>query len=106
MDLSKLSIAELKELQARIPEAIAKKKTEEKQNILEETKAFLAAKGYSLDDLMSKGKGGRKGGSRGPVAVKYRHPQDSSLTWTGRGRKPGWVSEWLNSGKKMEALAV
>lgn len=106
MDLSKLSIAELKDLQARIPEAIAKKKTEEKQNVLEETKAFLAAKGYSLDDLMGKAKGARKGGSRGPVAVKYRHPQNSSLTWTGRGRKPGWVAEWLNSGKKMEALAV
>lgn len=106
MDLSKLSIAELKTLQARIPEAIEKKKSEEKQKIVEETKAFLAAKGYSLDDLLGKAKAARKGAPRGPVAVKYRHPQNNSLTWTGRGRKPVWVSEWLNSGKTMESLAV
>lgn len=106
MDLSKLSITELKELQARIPEAIAKKKVEEKQKIVEETKAFLAAKGYSLDDLLGKVKGSRKGAPRGPVAVKYRHPQNAGLTWTGRGRKPVWVTEWLKGGKTMEALAV
>lgn len=106
MDLSNLSIAELKELQSRIPDAIAKKKTEEKQKIIEETKAFLAAKGYSLDDVIGKSKGGRKGTPRGPVAVKYRHPQNDGLTWTGRGRKPAWVAEWIASGKKIEALAV
>lgn len=106
MDLSKLSIAELKELQARIPEAIAKKKNEDKQSVLDEMKALAAAKGYSLDELVGKSKAGRKPGSRGPVPVKYRHPQNSSLTWTGRGRKPVWVAEWLNSGKKIEALAV
>ena len=107
MDLSNLSIAELNALQARIPEAIAKKKSEEKQKVLEETKAFLAAKGYSLEDVLGKGKGAaRKGAPRGPVAVKYRHPQNSSLAWTGRGRKPAWVVEWLKSGKIMGALAV
>lgn len=106
MDLSHLSIAELKELQGRIPEAIAKKKSEEKQKVIDETKAFLAAKGYSLDDVIGKSKGARKGAPRGPVAVKYRHPQNGDLTWTGRGRKPAWVAEWISSGKKIEALAV
>lgn len=107
MDLSNLSIAELKNLQARIPEYIDKKKAEEKQKVIEETKAFLAAKGYSLDDVIGKSKGStRKGAPRGPVAVKYRHPQNSHLAWTGRGRKPVWVVEWLKSGKTIEALAV
>ena len=106
MDLSNLSIAELNALQARIPEAIAKKKSEEKQKVIDETKAFLAAKGYSLEDVLGKTKATRKGAPRGPVAVKYRHPQNSSLAWTGRGRKPAWVVDWLKSGKIMEALAV
>lgn len=106
MDLSKLSLTELTELQARLPEAIAKKKSEEKQNVLEETKAFLAAKGYSIDDLLGKTRGLRKTGSRGPVAVKYRHPQDSNLAWTGRGRKPAWVVQWLESGKTIDGLCV
>jgi DNA-binding protein H-NS len=106
MDLSKLSIAELTALQARIPEAIAKKKAEEKQSIIDETKAFLASKGFTIDDLLGKTRAPRKGAPRGPVAVKYRHPQNASLTWTGRGRKPAWVAEWLNSGKTIDGLAV
>jgi len=106
MDLSKYTIAELKELQARIPAAIEKKKSEDKQTVLKEMKALAEAKGYSLDELVGKSAGARKGAPRGPVAVKYRHPANSALTWTGRGRKPGWVVEWLNSGKNMDGLAV
>jgi len=105
MDLSNYSVAELKDIQARIPAAIAKKKSEEKQNVINETRAFLESKGYSLEDLLGKS-AGRKGTVRGPVAVKYRHPDNSALTWTGRGRKPGWVVEWLNSGKNMDDIAV
>ncbi|MBK7416327.1 MAG: H-NS histone family protein [Dechloromonas sp.] len=40
------------------------------------------------------------------VKVKYRHPEDASLEWTGRGRKPKWVEAWLVSGKNMEALGI
>lgn len=29
---------------------------------------------------------------RGPVAVKYRHPE-TNATWTGRGKPPRWVSD-------------
>ncbi|HEY6897479.1 MAG TPA: H-NS histone family protein [Rhodocyclaceae bacterium] len=104
MDLSKLSIAELKELQTRIPAEIQKRKSEEKQQVLKELADLAAAKGFSLDELMAKKSA--KTGSRKPAAVKYRHPSDSSLTWTGRGRKPLWVAQWLENGKTLEALAV
>jgi DNA-binding protein H-NS len=30
--------------------------------------------------------------TRGPVAIKYRHP-DTNATWTGRGKPPRWVSD-------------
>jgi DNA-binding protein H-NS len=43
---------------------------------------------------------------RKPVPVKFRHPKDSSLTWTGRGRKPAWVVQWLASGQPLTALVV
>lgn len=29
------------------------------------------------------------------VPVKYRHPSEPELTWTGRGRRPRWVAEWV-----------
>lgn len=40
------------------------------------------------------------------VAPKYRHPDDSTLTWTGRGNKPRWVTEWLGGGRTLEEIAV
>jgi DNA-binding protein H-NS len=106
MDVSQLSIPELEALQTRIPGLIAKKKAEEKQSVIDEAKALITAKGFTLEDLFGKTIGTRKGAPRGPVAIKYRHPQNGNLTWKGRGRKPDWILEWVNSGKTIEELAV
>ena len=38
-----------------------------------------------------------------PVAT-YQHPEDPNTTWSGRGRKPGWILEWIESGKPVEEL--
>lgn len=38
-----------------------------------------------------------------PVAT-YQHPEDPNTTWSGRGRKPGWIIEWVESGKPVEEL--
>lgn len=34
----------------------------------------------------------------------YVHPKDSSKTWSGRGRKPKWVHDYVRSGGKLENL--
>ena len=38
-----------------------------------------------------------------PVAT-YQHPEDPNTTWSGKGRKPGWIIEWMESGKPVEEL--
>ena len=38
------------------------------------------------------------------ATARYRHPDDPNLTWTGRGRKPVWVIEWLDAGGTLEQL--
>lgn len=109
MDISKLSASELEELAARIPEEIQKRKLEEKEKVLQEVAALAAARGYKLDDLVGEkatAPTAKKKGSRKPARIKYRHPQQPDLTWTGRGRKPGWVTEWLAAGQKIEALTI
>ena len=35
-----------------------------------------------------------------------RHPEDGALTWSGRGRQPKWVAEFLAKGGKIESLAI
>lgn len=49
--------------------------------------------------------------SRSPAAAKpdasdakYRNPDDPSQTWSGRGRRPRWLSEALEAGRKLEDL--
>jgi DNA-binding protein H-NS len=42
-------------------------------------------------------------GARAPRPARwqprYRHPDDASQQWTGRGRQPKWVKEWVDGGK-------
>jgi len=37
---------------------------------------------------------------------KYRHPSSPQTTWTGTGRKPTWVREWIESGRSLEEIAI
>lgn len=105
MDLSTLSVAELRELQQRIPAEIKKREQQEKANILSEVKAFAKARGYNLDDLVAR-EARQPAASGGKVKVKYRHPQQPELQWTGRGRTPKWVSAWTDGGGSLDALKV
>ena len=105
MDISTLSIAQLKELQAKIPAEIIKRQTEDKQKVLDQMTALATSHGFSLDELLGKKGAVKKVGGK-KVAAKYRHPSQPDLTWTGRGRKPVWVADWISSGKTLESLAI
>lgn len=108
MDLSTLTIPQLKELLAAIPGEITRRQAEEKQKVLDQMQALATAHGFSLEELLAKS-GAKKGPSKmagTKVAAKYRHPSQPDVTWSGRGRKPVWVSEWTASGKALEDLAV
>lgn len=50
-----------------------------------------------------KAKAVKKGGK---VKPKYRSPADPKLTWTGRGRKPQWAAEWVDSGRSLDELLI
>lgn len=43
---------------------------------------------------------------RGRPEVVYRNPDNESQAWTGRGKPPRWVTEWVQGGKSLEALRV
>lgn len=106
MDLSAMTLAQLKELLQKIPAEIKRKEAKEKVIALNELKEFAQKRGFSLDELL-----GKEAKARGPkagrkVAVKYRHPKDASLQWTGRGRQPKWVQDWLGNGGKIDKLKV
>ena len=96
MDLSALTVVELRDLQQQIPAELKRRETQDKVKILSEARAFVKARGYALEDLLGKEVWAK--GPTGKVKVKYRHPDNPALEWTGRGRQPKWVAEWLAAG--------
>lgn len=104
MDLSTLTVIQLRDLQQQIPAELKRREAQEKVNILNEVRAFAKARGYALEELVSKETKVKV--PSGKVKVKYRHPENAGLEWTGRGRQPKWVAEWVAKGGQMEALTV
>ena len=35
------------------------------------------------------------------IEAKYRDPQNPSNTWSGKGRKPAWLKEYLDQGHNL-----
>jgi DNA-binding protein H-NS len=105
MDLSTLSVSQLRDLQQQIPAELKRREAQEKINILNEVRAFAKARGYAIEDLI--GKDAKvKVPSGNKVKVKYRHPENFELEWTGRGRKPKWVEAWVANGGSLDNLLV
>jgi DNA-binding protein H-NS len=100
--LDKLSVAQLIDLQKRIEVAIVERKGEEARDVKEKMQALAEKSGFSLAELF----GSKRDGKRGPAAIKYRNPKNTSQTWTGRGRKPNWLVDAVKKGAKIETFSV
>lgn len=101
LDLNSMPLAELKQIHKELAKAIAgyedRKKAEARTALEAQAKEF----GFSLADLV-----GATGRKRAASQPKYRHPENPEVTWTGRGRKPKWVSAHIAAGKPIEALEI
>ncbi|MBU1363515.1 MAG: H-NS histone family protein [Gammaproteobacteria bacterium] len=105
MDISTLSVAQLRDLQQQIPAEIKRREAQEKVTVLNELRAIAKTRGYAIEDLLGK-EVKVKASSGNKVKVKYRHPQNVELEWTGRGRKPKWVEAWVANGGSLDNLLV
>ncbi|MES2535049.1 MAG: H-NS histone family protein [Pseudomonadota bacterium] len=114
MDLSNLSIDELRDLQEQIKRDLKKRQQDDIIKAREQILAIAQSVGIPLKELVSgqiraktgsaKEKGREK--EKGQMPVRYRHPSDVSLQWSGRGRQPGWVKDWIESGRSLDTLRV
>ncbi|MEA5098315.1 MAG: H-NS histone family protein [Burkholderiaceae bacterium] len=102
MNLSGLSVSELRALQEKIGQEIKRRQDEELLEAKKKIQAIAQSVGLPLKDLLN---APVRTGS-GKVAVRYRHPDNAELKWTGRGHQPVWVREWLASGQSMDALRI
>ncbi|WP_111657810.1 H-NS family nucleoid-associated regulatory protein [Isoalcanivorax indicus] len=108
INLAPLSIKELEQLIADANTLIERKKAESIRNAKAKVEKIAADAGVSIEELLglTTGASGAGGKVRKPAAVKFRHPQNESLTWTGRGKRPNWLQDELAKGEKLEDFAI
>ena len=98
MNLKSMSIAKLSKLKDQV-DTILHSKVADERRTLEAELAKLSR--LSSSQMRSKGPG-----VRGPVAPKYRNPENPSETWAGRGLKPRWLAAAIKAGKKLEHFSI
>ena len=113
MDLSNMSLGDLRNLQEQIKQEMKQREQQDLQKAREQIMAIAQSVGVPLKDLIAtSGRGAKSGGKSvsgsgsGSVAVRFRNPDNESQQWTGRGRQPKWVKEWVEGGKSLDKLRV
>ncbi|KAB7628411.1 H-NS family nucleoid-associated regulatory protein [Alkalilimnicola sp. S0819] len=102
MDLSKYSLEELRELQKDLERELRARRKEEARRAQKELKEVAEKYGFSLSDLV----GASPARTTAKGKPRFRHPDDASKTWSGRGRKPFWIKDWEASGRSLSELAI
>lgn len=102
MDLTSLTLAELKKLHKDVASAVANFEDRAQSKARAELEAQARAMGFSLAELV----GVDAPRKRAPASAKYANPANVSETWSGRGRKPAWFAAAIASGKTPDDLAI
>jgi len=87
--LDRMSYAELKAIVPMVSMRITEREKAEHDAVKAELKALAKSKGVEFEELF--GSGAKPVKEKKTVPPKYRNPADATQTWTGRGRKPGWI---------------
>lgn len=122
MELNKLSLIELRRLKQRVEAEIKKRDDSARRDLLKKMQRLAADHGMTLDQVVGKPSGAgeskqarrgrpaaaaaKPGRKTGKVPQKYRHPDNADLGWTGRGRKPLWIQDWIATGKSVDELLI
>ena len=102
MDLSKMSLDDLKSLAKDVQRAIDDFQKRKRSEAMKEIQAVAKRHGLSMDDIV----GGKSKAKKSKAPAKYRNPSNPDQEWTGRGRQPAWFKSALAAGKKPESLEI
>lgn len=102
-DLEVLSLKELRDLRAKLDRAIASFEERNRRDALAAAEEAARTHGFSLKDLTGSTAAGRRSPKSAP---KYANPQNSTQTWSGRGRQPHWVKDAMQAGMSLVDLKI
>ena len=104
-ELEAMSVDDLWSLHERITEILSTRIKAEKHEL--EKRLAILSRGMSMPGQTgSLGTRGERPRRRYPVvSPKYRNPQTSE-TWSGRGKRPRWLTAAMKSGRKIEEFRI
>lgn len=105
INLSDYSVSELKGLQAEVEKEIKSRQQLDVAKAREQILSIAQGLGMSLEELLANS-GTKSKGTAKTVEIKYRNPDDNTMTWTGRGRQPRWLAQGLATGKSLNDFKI
>lgn len=103
-------VSELVEAQAHLNLILNNRIEAECQSMRQSAEAIAAATGVPvdkvLDTFLSPTKKRARKSATTEERVKYRHPENPDLKWTGRGRTPAWLEDAMEKFGEQALLAA
>jgi DNA-binding protein H-NS len=93
-DLTQMSYAELLEVQKTAEKLIAEQRENTILEVVSNIRREAEANSLEIEEIVARLSGG-SGKIATKSAPKYAHPENESVSWTGRGRAPAWVLEYV-----------
>ena len=98
-DLEKMSHDALWDLHLRIVEVLSKRLEDETSKLQKQLDELGRQLGKSPEGLFERRPDAR-------AKPKFRNPDNPSETWSGTGRMPRWLVEFIESGRKRDDFKV
>jgi DNA-binding protein H-NS len=106
--IATLSLDELKNLHAEIDSLLKKRQQIQRKELYDQMIVMVKSAGFSsLDEVLTAQSTRRVRSDKGiKTSPRYRNPADEQQTWSGRGRRPQWITDYLAAGGDLHALAM
>lgn len=103
------TLKELLAQQAELARKIEEVRKTEVAGAIEQVKAIIEEYELTADDIFPQKRIASSRTSKAPKmkgVAKYQSRIDPNLTWSGKGRNPGWVVTFLENGGTLEELEI
>lgn len=102
--LEAIGTKELLDIQLKVAQEIADRRASEQRVLKEELRQKAVDAGTTIEALF--GFKTKHRAYREKAPAKYKDPNGSEKTWSGRGRKPLWVLAYLEAGGVIDDLLI
>lgn len=103
MNLDTYRLDDLLKLRRQIDDELRARHTRDPENTEHQLRDAAQKWGYALTEVMM---GVSPDYDHSVSNIRYKHPYDPNIGWSGAGAKPAWVQQWEAMGHSLEELRV